>query len=170
MARCIAEAMKNQFDSTYKMAAVLVDICPDDIWLKKYDGTPFWLYVYHIVFFMDFWFRDKYGDNNYKSMIFDERITPQLDAKLYDNLFVSRDEMKEYLALIHEKTTCIFDALSDEKLAAPITDEQLQYTYTDIVLGQIRHVMYNVGYLNGILRRHGLPASEWYAYNEPEGS
>ena len=38
----------------------------------------------------------------------------------------------------------------------------------DIFFSQSRHIMYNVGYCNGILRERNLAESDWYAYNEPE--
>lgn len=78
--------------------------------------------------------------------------------------------MLEYLDAIQVKTTCVFDSLDDQKLCVPVLDNATHHTYADVIVGQIRHIMYNIGYLNGILRELGLPESDWYAYNEPEGS
>ncbi|MDO5293460.1 MAG: hypothetical protein Q4F05_12005 [bacterium] len=35
-----------------------------------------------------------------------------------------------------------------------------------IIISQNRHVMYNIGYLNGILRSLHLKKSDWWSYNE----
>lgn len=170
MKRLITEALRNQFDSTFHMARVLIKVCPGEIWAASYNEVPFWQQVFHYVYFADFWMREKYDDNEWRTMIFDDAYTPDLDTASYEGLFISRDKMLEYLDTIHAKTTRIFDNLNDEKLSTSVYNNDPQYTYTDVILGQIRHIMYNIGYLNGILRDHGLLESDWYSYNEPEGS
>ncbi len=37
MKRLVAEAMKNQFDSTFKMITTLIDVCPDDVWIEAFN-------------------------------------------------------------------------------------------------------------------------------------
>ncbi|MDR1001530.1 MAG: DUF2442 domain-containing protein [Clostridiales bacterium] len=48
--RVITEALKNQFDSTFHMAKVLVQICPEEIWASSYNDVPFWQQVFHYVY------------------------------------------------------------------------------------------------------------------------
>ena len=45
---------------------------------------------------------------------------------------------------------------------------QHKFTRRDALATRNRHMMYNVGYLNGILRGLGLPESDWYSCNEDE--
>lgn len=170
MKRLITETLRNQFDSTFHMARVLVKVCPSDIWSQSYNEVPFWQQVFHYVYFIDFWMREKYDENEWRTMIFDDAYNTDLYADSYEGLFISQAKMLEYLDAIQTKTTCIFDSLNDEKLSVPVCNNDLQHTYADVIVGQIRHIMYNIGYLNGILRELGLPESDWYAYNEPEGS
>lgn len=170
MKRLITEALRNQFNSTFHMACVLVKICPKKIWAASYNGVPFWQQVFHYVYFIDFWMRERYDCSEWRTMIFEDAYTTDLYADSYERLFISQGKMLEYLDAIQTKTTCIFDNLNDERLSASVYNNDSQYTYTDVILGQIRHIMYNIGYLNGILRELGLPESDWYSYNEPEGS
>ena len=170
MNRLITEALRNQFDSTFHMARILVKVCPEEIWAASYNDVPFWQQVFHYVYFIDFWMREKYDDSDWRTMIFDDAYTTDLYADGYEGLFISQDKMLEYLDAIQMKTTRLFDNLNDEKLSASVYGNNPQYTYADVIIGQIRHIMYNIGYLNGILRELGLPESDWYAYNEPEGS
>lgn len=170
MNRLITEALRKQFDSTFHMARILVKVCPEKIWATSYNEVPFWQQVFHYVYFIDFWMREKYDDSEWRTMIFDDAYTTDLYADSYEGLFISQDKMLEYLDVIQMKTTCLFDNLNDEKLSTSVYGNNPQYTYTDVIIGQIRHIMYNIGYLNGILRELGLPESDWYAYNEPEGS
>jgi len=55
MKRLITEALRNQFDSTFHMAGVLVKVCLREIWAASYNEVPFWQQVFHYVYFMDFW-------------------------------------------------------------------------------------------------------------------
>ena len=55
-----------------------------------------------------------------------------------------------------------FDALTE------LLPGQRKFTCLDVLTTQNRHAMYNVGYLNGILRGLGLPESDWYSCNEGE--
>lgn len=170
MKRLITESLRNQFDSTFHMARVLVKVCPKKIWADSYNEVPFWQQVFHYVYFIDFWMRERFDDSEWRSMIFDDSYTTDLYAVSYEGLFISQDRMLEYLEAIQMKTTSLFDNLNDEKLSIPVFNDDPQHTYTDVILGQIRHIMYNIGYLNGILRELRMPESDWYAYNEPEGS
>jgi len=172
MKRTITEALRGQFDSTLHMAFVLIDVCPETVWSASYNEVPFWQQVFHYVYYIDFWMRERYDDSEWRSMIFDDKYSTDLYAESYEGLFISREKMREYLKAIQLKTTKVFDRLHDDILGDSAVDTGLPYIYThaDIITGQIRHIMYNIGYLNGILREQALPESDWYAYNEPEGS
>jgi hypothetical protein len=65
-----------------------------------------------------------------------------------------------------EKAENFFDHLDDEMLGKPIFDGAKNFTYIDVVTCQNRHIMYNLGYLNGLLRSEGMKESDWYSYNE----
>lgn len=162
--RKAAEAARNQFDSCLKMLGTLTDVCPDSVWNTVYNDTPFWYQVYHVVYFVDYWFRADYTTQEFKTMKFDERIPPEFEYDVDNTLVIPRTDMKEYLRRVSEKTTRIFDKLKDEDLSKEIGMEG--YTYMDVIMAQTRHIMYNIGYLNGILRSLGLEESDWWAYNE----
>ena len=153
------------------MQQVLIDICPDKVWANTFNSVPFWRQVFHVVYFIDFWMRESYEiDKEWHVMFFDDAYTPDLDAENFDGLFIAKASMAEYLEKIQIKTTKIFDGLNDKILRETIAFENSEFTYADIISTQIRHIMYNIGYLNGILRCLGLPESDWFAYNEAEGS
>ncbi len=170
MKRLTSEALRNQFDSTLHMARVLVKICPDPVWASSCHGVPFWQQVFHFVYYIDFWMREAYDGGEWRVMVFEDAYSTDLYAESYEGLFLSRDKMLAYLEAIQRKTARIFDGLNDEALGVAVTVDDQRYSYADVIVGQIRHIMYNIGYLNGILREKGLPESDWYSYNEPEGS
>ena len=101
-------------------------------------------------------------------MHFDERIPPEFEWDIPDGVSLSRAEMKEYLSRIREKLDRIFSSLTDASLGRQVLPEQSHMTLLDVIFTQTRHIMFNVGYCNGILRERNLPESDWYAYNETE--
>jgi hypothetical protein len=168
VSRIITEAARNQFDSSFLMLERLVDVCPDEVWLTNFSGDPFWYHAYHVTYFVDYWFRCRYDDSDFRSMTFDGRIPPEFEHDVPEGVSISRADMREYLTRIKSKTAAIFSNLDDAHMAQPIIEGQKNYTYMDVITSQIRHIMYNVGYLNGILRSKGLEESDWYAYNEED--
>jgi len=166
--RAAAEAVRKQFDSSLHMLATAVEVCTDDVWRGCYFGFPFpvWYQVYHVAFFVDYWFRHTYDGSDFRSMMFDERIPPEYEHEVLADICITREEMREYLSSIKVKTSRIFDSLHDGLLSKPIIPGQSDYTYMDMVMGQVRHIMYNAGYIYAVFRSLGLKESDWYAYNE----
>ena len=164
----LVAAAREQFFSCYQMLETLVDICPDEVWFSRYGDVPFWYQVYHTIYFVDYWFRADYAAADFLVMRFDPRIPPEFEWDIPAGVSLSRADMQDYLVRIREKLTRIFSVMTDESLRRQVLPEQENMTLLDIVFTQARHVMYNIGYCNGILRAHDLPESDWYAYNEPE--
>jgi hypothetical protein len=159
---------REQFFSSYQMLETLVDVCPDEVWYDVFGDVPFWYQVYHTVYFIDYWFREDYAARDFLVMHFDERIPPEFEWAIPAGVSLSRADMKEYLARIRKKLNRVFFALSDASLGQQVLPEQDHMTLLDIIFTQTRHIMYNIGYCNGILRAQGMPESDWYAYNETE--
>ena len=170
MPRQAVESLRGRFASTLEMLKTFVEVCPLIVWESCYFGFsyPVWYQVFHASFFIDFWIRDAYDGGEYRSMVFDKRIPPEFEHEVDPTLMVSREDMLTFLDILQVKTDRFFDNLQDSMLGELIVKSDENFTYADVVVGQIRHVMYNVGYLNGILRSLDLPESDWYSYNEKE--
>jgi hypothetical protein len=149
------------------MLETLVDVCPDEVWYGVYNDIPFWYQVYHVAYFVDYWFRAEGAMSPAFCMSFDPRIPPEFEHDVPADVSISRAEIREYLSRIRVKLDILFAALDDAALARPVFDGIERYTLLDILFGQTRHIMYNVGYCNGILRERNLEESDWYSYNEP---
>ncbi len=165
-ASLLSQIAQDQFLSGYQMLETLADVCPDEIWYGVYSDVPFWYQVYHAAYFVDYWFRGNHPEQGFPRMFFDARIPPEFEWDVPEGVSVSRGEMREYLRLIREKLDRIFTGLTDASLASAAVQGEETVTLLDVFFSQSRHVMYNVGYCNGILREHGLQESDWYAYNE----
>lgn len=159
---------RDQFFSCYQMLETLVKLCPNDVWSESFSGVPFWYQVYHTAYFVDYWLRESGAAADFPAMRFDPRIPPEFEWALPDDAFISRDQMREYLRLIREKVERVFAGMTQAELICPALDAEPQVTQLDAIFSQARHVMYNLGYCNGILRQKQLEEADWYAYNEPE--
>jgi hypothetical protein len=168
LSRTYIAILEDQFLSGFRMLETLADVCPDEVWHGVYSGVPLWYQVYHTAYFVDFWFRKDYEADDFLIMRFDSRIPPEFDWELPEGVSIPRAEMREYLRRIRGKLCRIFANLDDGMLSLVPIASEAAVTLLDIFLSQTRHVMYNVGYCNGILRERGLPESDWYAYNEAE--
>ncbi|MBE5960983.1 MAG: DinB family protein [Lachnospiraceae bacterium] len=162
------KAERNQFMSTYHMLKKMVDVCPDEVWKEYYYGVPFWYQVYHCVYFMDFWFRKEYKTEFIPLSDIGQGIPPEFEYEIPEEAFISRTDMKTYLSILEEKIDAFFYGIQDSDLGKHIDSPLFFMTYADIIASQNRHVMYNMGYLNGILRSMNLEESDWWAYNEPK--
>lgn len=163
------EANKNQFLSTFHMLKKMVEICPEMIWERRFYEVPFWYQVYHCVYFLDYWFRDDYRIPFTPLSDIGKDVLPEFEEDVPKQAYISRIQMKEYISVLEPKVNKFFGRLTDVNLGETIMMEEGHYvTYTDIIVCQSRHIMYNMGYLNGILRSFGLEESDWWAYNERE--
>jgi len=163
----ISTSLKNQFESCMVMLQKLIDIMLPDMWQSDNNGIPVWQQVYHVVYFIDNWFRYTYVRKQKDHFVGDFSLSPDLDKPLPESEVISQSDMNDYLKKIHCKTVAVFNNMTDEKLGKPIIDGgSKEYTHMDVTVGQIRHIMYNIGSLNRLLRDKGLPESDWYAYNE----
>ncbi len=165
--RTLTETARSQFASTFRMLRTFVEICPDGVWASCYFGFPYpvWYQAYHAAYFVDYWMQDTYEGPPALCKTFDPRIPPEFEHGLEPGVFVERAELLHYLGLLAPRIGRWFDRLHDGMLGETTRYGQ---TYADVLFAQNRHVMYNVGYLNAVLRSLGLEEADWYAYNEAE--
>lgn len=158
-------AAKNQIMSTYHMLYRLIEVCPKAVWNQRFSEVPFWYQVYHCVYFMDFWFRLSYEEEFIPLSKVGKGIPPEFETEIADDWQITQEDMLTYCNQLWDKIECVFYNLADDMLGKE--NPKVWYnTYMDIINCQNRHVMYNIGYLNGILRTFGYEESDWWAYNE----
>jgi hypothetical protein len=153
------QILKRQFDPTFLMLQKIVDSCPDELWNKDTDERPIWIQVYHVSFGIDVWFGET---KEYSFPDFGKQVTPMFEDN--QNGFVTKQEMLTYLKRIAEKADQFFTKLSEKK----VTGESIiyeKYTNLDSILEQIRHIMYHVARINGILKQRGHKPVEYLYFS-----
>lgn len=157
--------LDRQLEPCLRMLDLTVEACPDDLWLRD-DGSGFifWHHVYHVTFFVDYWIRDDYGRGvDFRSMNFDRDLPVGLDRR--SSAHLTRDEARDYVRRVRNKTRRVLEALDDGDLLAPVVSNNTT-TYLDVILGQIRHVQHHVGQLNRVLDENRSQPVSWIAHNE----
>ena len=163
MGTAIVSILKRHLDPCFEMLRRVMDRCPEELWLEDGQGSPFWQQIYHVVFYVEHWLREDYAARQFRSVVFEKRVSPDLGRRSPDHL--TKAELKDYLARVREKVDRIFAALDDDRLSAPIRPRS-RNTYHDAILGQIRHIQHHVGQCNAILRRSGARTAGWLGYGE----
>lgn len=163
----ILHILHDQLFSSYQMLETLVEVCPEDVWYGVFNDIPFWYQVYHTVYFVDYWFRTDQDGAGFPSMPLDPRIPPEFEREIPAGVSISREIIREYLRFIKEKLNLIFASIKESDLMLPAFAQEPEVTLLDAIFSQTRHIMYNIGYCNGILRGQNLTEADWYAYYEP---
>ncbi|MDP3448548.1 MAG: DinB family protein [Eubacteriales bacterium] len=166
--RPLTDAARGQLFSCYQMLETLVEVCPDDVWAGEFSGVPFWYQVYHTAYFVDYWFREDSAGAGFPCLRFDPRIPPEFEWDLPEDALISRETMRDYLRVIRAKLERIFTNMTDADLSRHSFAQEAEVTLLDAIFSQTRHIMYNIGYCNGILRARDLQEADWFAYNEPD--
>jgi hypothetical protein len=144
--------------------------CPADVWQDVFNEIPFWYQVYHNrLLRVDYWFREDPAGTGFPSARFDPRIPGGVCIGRCQrvDIFPAR-RLRVYLRLIRQKLLRIFAAMIDGDLSQPAFGGRNRCDSAGRIFFAARHIMYNVGYCNGILRERDLEEADWFAYNEPE--
>jgi len=157
---------KGQLFSCFHMLETLVEVCPNKIWQSVYHEVPFWYQVYHTAYFVDYWLREGRTGGGFPSVCFDPHIPSEVEWAPSTDVYLSRATMRVYLRQIRAHLNRIFASLTDCDLSRPASGKEPEVTLLDAIFSQTRHIMYNVGYCNGILREQGSDKADWYANME----
>jgi len=147
----ITESFKSTFDRGWGFLMQVIEVCPDDLWVKKSGGYFFWQQLFHHFALMDFFIMPKDGViENYNVVML--KTEPQFT--------MSKEEVKNFAAKMKEKTDKWIDSLDDESLL-PVHEglsarRGYTVTYATALSALIAHIYYHIGACDSILRENGL--------------
>ena len=155
MSRETVKALQAPFETSHGLLRRFIEVCPAEIWEKKFGGWPVWQQVYHALGAIDFF---TIGANLPE--------TPGLAAPGVGHLSeqgsspIPQAAMQEYAAKMEDKARAFFDKLSDADLPQvnrPISEAMgREATYAG-TLGLIAgHALYHLGSCDAALRESGL--------------
>lgn len=155
MSRAVVENQRGSFDFAFSLLEQYMEVCPDEIWNKKFGGWPVWQQIYHALNAVDF-FISAPGAEPVKGLVPAEvgSLKAQGDAP------VARSDMKAFALQVKSAADGYMEALTDADLvkkaegaSARMGRETLHATVMALMIG---HVLYHLGSCDAALREQGL--------------
>jgi len=155
MSRAIVENQRGSFDFAFSLLQQYMEVCPDEIWNKKFGGWPVWQQVYHALNAVDFFIAAP-GAEPVKGLVPAEVGS----LKVQGEKPVSRDEMKEFAKLVKSAADGYMNALNDAdmtKISEGATARMGRETrHATVMALMIGHILYHLGSCDAALREQGL--------------
>jgi hypothetical protein len=140
------------FSDQFKMLEKIIEICPDDLWNKKFSGYYFWQYLLHAFIGIHKWLREEKTEftepyKNEKLLYSEMESDPQK--------ILSKDDLRKFCAETKNFAEKWFDGKDEDwlKQTNKIYDGWQNW---EQIVGQVGHLSYHVGYSDAILREHGV--------------
>lgn len=105
---------------------------------------PLWKHIYHALYWFDYWYCTP---ENFVGALFHIENLHSLDEK--SDIYITQEEMIDYLNKVYSKTICYLDNL-DENSLEEICNDCDDKTRFACIVGQFIHVCFHLGNINGI--------------------
>ena len=152
----LIKSIETRFFISFSMLEEILEICPDEIWNKKLSGFIFWQQLLHTFTGEHFWLREE--NNEFVEPFLDKNVYPELE-KDPENI-LTKETLINFCKETNEIAKKWFKGKDDNwlKLPSKIYDK---YTNNDVIIEQIRHIMYHVGHCDAIFRENNIKTGEW---------
>ena len=122
----------------------VISCVPDEMWDRKYGGSPMWQHIYHTLSSLDRWYINP-DSETYEPPSFD---VPGLgDLNAVPEITLTRAQIDEYAEAVFAKIRGYIAALSDDMLTEK--PENCRFTRFRLILGQFRHLHTHMGIIMG---------------------
>ena len=160
MSQAIIAGQKAAFEHAYGLVTQFIEVCPDDIWTKKFGGWPVWQQVYHALGTCQF-FTLQDGETPEQALYPPEvgslQSTPDVPP--------AKKDMLAYAARMKAKADAYIHALKDADL--PGINQGLtarvkafgmprEFSHSQTLVMLSGHALYHLGSCDAALREHGL--------------
>jgi hypothetical protein len=139
----LANSVRNQTRQIFQNIEILLDAVPENEFDTIKGEFKTWRHFYHAIHSLDKNFIDP---GNYIEPIFHKKNLNTIDIE--DENVLTKNEIKKYYESVKYKTTEYINRLNDEILAEEIHFNRMKFTRMELILAQLRHIFYHVGYLH----------------------
>ncbi len=143
-----------QFGAAIDMLENAIEACPGNLWNSS---EQFWYKAYHTIFYLDYYISEAPETFRPPSPFTLSEFDPSgiLPEQVYN-----KSELLDYLSLArqrcHDRIASLTNAQSTE-----IFSSYKNYTITEILIYNIRHVQHHVAQLNMLLRQGEVNPPNW---------
>ncbi|WP_290664843.1 MULTISPECIES: DinB family protein [Ignavibacterium] len=159
----LKKSISSQFLASIKMLENAIDMCPENIWHNRNDFSDFWYIVYHSLFWVDFYLTESPDDYFPFNGIGLSEL--DYDGILPDKVF-EKQELKSFLEHCRAKCKDKVKNLDEGKASQIYKFGNLEMTYLELLLYNLRHLQHHTGQLNLILRQQIDSAPKWVRKTE----
>jgi len=169
--RTLTIAVKSQLDFSLDMLNDVIINCPDDLWKRVDDDVfPYWQQIYHTLYWVDYNIQESFDGKRMFCWETSKDITHELEEnEIHCSDFLIKEELYDYFQAFLIKKNYFFIRLDDEALKNEIPYRNDGLTWFDILINQIRHIMYHVGYCDSLLKDNGYYSIEWVSIFRKQG-
>jgi hypothetical protein len=164
----LIKSLKDQFFLSFSMLEKIIENCPNELWNSKKSGFVFWQQLYHTFYYVRYWLRDENCEVNdpYKEL----NLNPELE-KEPENI-LTKDNMISFNIETKEIVEKWFEGKNDDWLKLlffknPPYIQLEKLKNNDVIVDQIRHLMYHVGHCEAIFRENKIKTVEYLDYFSP---
>ena len=163
----IFDSIKNQLNASMKMLEIAILNSNEEAWIFQNDSKEnlyFWEICAHIIFFLDFYFST--FNKNLKN-ITENYLLPDFLHKYSKNRLSNLNTMinKEDMMSFYHHTKSKINHYFENDISSQFEDQSgfpwLEMTKLELIIYNIRHIMQHVDMLNQMLKKLGLPVSNW---------
>jgi hypothetical protein len=160
MSQAVIAGQRESFEQAYGLTTQFVEVCPEEVWAKKFGGWPVWQHVYHALGTCRF-FVLREGETP------DQGLYPPEVSRLQStpDAAPAKKDVLEYAVRMKAKVDAYLDALRDADL--PDINQGLtarmkaigidrEFTHSRTLAMLSGHIMYHLGTCDAALRERGL--------------
>jgi len=139
----LADSIRNQTIQIFQNIEILLEAIPSNEYDTIKGGFRTWKHFYHLLHSLDKNFIDP---SNY--------VEPEFHKKdlnilyLEDENKLSKSKIEKYYINVKNKIQKYLNELKDETLENKIVFNDTEFTKIELILAQLRHIFYHIGYLH----------------------
>jgi hypothetical protein len=139
----IIDSIKNQTKQIFQNIDILIEVIPKNEFDTIKGGFKTWKHFYHLIHSLDQNFIDP---SNYSEPEFHKKNLNII--YMNDENKLAKDEIEKYYISVKDKIQKYLSILTVEKLDEKIVFRDMELTKLELILAQLRHIFYHIGYLH----------------------
>ncbi|WP_461246060.1 DinB family protein [Treponema sp. R6D11] len=139
----LTDSIRNQTKQIFQNIEILFEVIPANEFDTEKGGFKTWKHFYHLIHSLDKNFIDP---GNY--------VEPEFHKKNLNIIYINdenkltKDEISNYYENVKNKIQKYLNDLKDETLENKVVFNGMEFTKIELILAQLRHIFYHIGYLH----------------------
>ena len=156
MSDCLVKSLAGNVQFAFSLVDKFLQVCPDEIWAKKFGGWPVWQQLYHPFASVDFFLRPQEAPP--EPSLFEEGVA---ELKKTPDKTPDKALLAELIAKAQARVSLYLATLNDETLTklneGPSARMGREMTHAAVIALIVGHTMYHLGACDAALRESGMP-------------